>query len=52
VSVQTSSGKLGLKADLKKKVRLDYYNPIPLNRNILYNIDGVDVGKKIMQKYK
>jgi hypothetical protein len=52
VSVQTTSGKLGLKADLKKKVRLDYYNPTPLNRNILFNIDGVDVGKKIMQKYK
>lgn len=52
VSVQTTSGKLGLKADLKKKVRLDYYNPTPLNRNILFNIDGVDVGKKIMGKYK
>ena len=52
VSVQTTSGKLGLKADLKKKVRLDYYNPTPLNRNILFNIDGVDVGKKIMAKYK
>jgi hypothetical protein len=52
VFVQTTSGKLGLKADLKKKVRLDYYNPTPLNRNILFNIDGVDVGKKIMQKYK
>ena len=52
VSVITSSGKLGVKADLKKKQRLDYYNPSPLNRNILFNIDGVDIGKKIMAKYK
>lgn len=52
VSVITSSGKLGVKANLKKKQRLDYYNPSPLNRNILFNIDGVDIGKKIMGKYK
>jgi hypothetical protein len=52
VSVQTTSGKLGLKADLKKKLRLDYYNPIPLNRNLLFSIDGVDYGKKIMGKYR
>jgi hypothetical protein len=52
VIVQTASGKLGLKADLKKKLRLDYYNPIPLNRNNLFNIDGVDIGKKIMGKYQ
>jgi hypothetical protein len=52
VSVQTTSGKLGLKADLKKKLRLDYYNPTPLNRNLLFSIDGVDMGKKIMGKYQ
>ena len=52
VSVQTISGKLGLKADLKKKLRLDYYNPTPLNRNLLFSIDGVDYGKKIMGKYQ
>jgi hypothetical protein len=52
VAVQTSSGKLGLKADLKKKIRLDYYNPTPLNRNLLFSVDGVDYGKKIMGKYR
>jgi len=52
VSVQTTSGKLGLKADLKKKLRLDYYNPTPLNRNLLFSVDGVDMGKKIMGKYQ
>ena len=52
VAVQTSSGKLGLKADLKKKLRLDYYNPTPLNRNLLFSVDGVDMGKKIMGKYQ
>jgi hypothetical protein len=52
VSVQTTSGKLGLKADLQKKLRLDYYNPTPLNRNLLFSIDGVDMGKKIMGKYQ
>jgi hypothetical protein len=52
VSVQTSTGKLGLKADLKKKLRLDYYNPTPLNRNLLFSVDGIDYGKKIMGKYQ
>ena len=52
VSVLTTSGKLGLKADLKKKLRLDYYNPTPLNRNLLFSVDGVDMGKKIMGKYQ
>lgn len=51
VSIQTTSGKLGLKADIKKKIRLDYYNPTTLNRNILFSVDGVDYGKKIMGKY-
>ena len=52
VFVTTPTGKLGVKANLKKKARLDYYSPIPLNRNLLFNIDGVDIGKKIMGKYK
>lgn len=52
VSVLTTSGKLGLKADIKKKLRLDYYNPTPLNRNLLFSVDGVDMGKKIMGKYR
>lgn len=52
VSVQTSSGKLGLKADLKKKIRVEYYNPTPLNRSLLFSVDGVDYGKKIMGKYQ
>ncbi len=52
VSVITSAGKLGVKANLNLKKRLDYYNPSPLPKDFLYNIDGLDVGKQIMQKYR
>jgi len=31
---------------------LDYYNPTPLNRNLLFIVDGIDYGKKIMGKYR
>jgi hypothetical protein len=52
VSVMTSAGKLGVKANLNTKKRLDYYNPFPLPNDFLFNIDGLDVGKQIMQKYR
>ena len=51
VSVKTASGKLGVKADLRNKRRLDYYNPSPLPKDFLFNVDGVEIGKPIMQQY-
>ena len=52
VSVMTPNGKLGVKADLNLKKRITYYNPSPLPLNFLFNVDGVEIGKKIMQKYQ
>ena len=52
VSVATPAGKLGVKADLKLKKRIAYYNPLPLPTDFLFNIDGIDYGKNIMNKYR
>ena len=52
VSVMTLQGKLGVKADLNFKQRITYYNPSPLPAQFLFNVDGVELGKKIMQKYQ
>jgi hypothetical protein len=52
LSVNTQAGWLGVKADVANKKRLDYYNPAPLPANFLFNIDGIEVGKPIMEKYK
>ncbi len=52
ISVQTLSGKLGVKADLVKKNRLAYYNPTPLPNTFLLNVDGKEIGMPIMDKYK
>ena len=52
VSVNTPSGKLGVKADIINKKRLDYYNPVALPNNFLFNVNGVEIGKPIMEKYK
>ncbi len=52
ISVETPSGKLGIKADLTQKKRLNYYYPKPLPKDFLFNVDGVEVGKPIMEKYK
>ena len=52
VCVNTQAGWLGVKADVANKKRLNYYNPKPLPANFLFNIDGVEVGKPIMEKYK
>ena len=51
VSVTTSSGKLGIRADIPKKKRLTWYYPSPLPDNFLFNVDGVEIGKPIMKKY-
>ncbi len=51
VYVKTASGKLGVKADLQKKKRLDYYNPKPMPAGFLFNVDGVEIGKPIMEQY-
>ncbi len=50
--VTTSAGMLGVKADLLNKKRLNYYNPIPMPTDYLFNVDGVEIGKPIMEKYK
>lgn len=52
VAVSTKAGKLGLSADLANKKRLAYYNPQPLPSDFLLNIDGVEIGKPILEKYK
>ena len=52
ITVMTKAGKLGVRADLPNKKRLDYYNPLPLPKNFLFSIDGQEIGKLIMEKYK
>ncbi|KAA9041203.1 hypothetical protein FW778_03980 [Ginsengibacter hankyongi] len=51
ISVLTPAGKLGVKADLIRKRRLDYYLPTPLPKDFLFNVDGKELGKPIMKKY-
>ncbi|MEI6142913.1 MAG: hypothetical protein WCP85_26790 [Mariniphaga sp.] len=50
--VSTPSGKLGVKSDFVNKKRLEYYNPAPLPDNFLFNVDGLEIGKPILDKYK
>lgn len=52
VSVSTPSGKLGVKADLVTKKRLAYHNPKPLPNEFLFTVDGLEIGKPILEKYK
>ncbi len=52
ISVKTSAGKLGIKADMMNKKRLNYYYPKPLPEGFLFNVDGVEIGQPIMEKYK
>jgi hypothetical protein len=51
VSVSTPSGKLGVKADIVAKKRLAYYNPSPLPGDFLFRVDGIEIGKPILEKY-
>jgi hypothetical protein len=51
VLVLTSSGKLGIKADILNKKRLTWSNPTPLPGNFLFNVDGLEIGKPIIEKY-
>lgn len=51
ISVTTPSGKLGVKADVVNKKRLGYYNPTPLPANYLFHVDGIEIGRPIIQKY-
>ncbi len=51
VTVQTAAGKLGVKADLLTKKRLEYYHPVPLPVDFLFNINGTEIGKPVMGKY-
>lgn len=52
ISVETDAGKLGIKSDLAGKNRLEYYNPVPLPGDFLFNVDGREIGKPVMEKYK
>jgi hypothetical protein len=52
ISVATPSGKLGIRADIINKKRLGYYNPKPLPKDFLFNVDDIEIGKPIMGKYK
>ena len=52
ISVETPSGKLGVKADLAQKKRLNYYYPKPLPKDFLFNVNGVEIERPIMEKYK
>jgi len=52
ISVNTLTGKLGVKADIINKKRIEYYNPVSLPKNFLFNIDGKDIGREIMGKYQ
>lgn len=52
IAVQTTNGKLGIKADLLKKKRLAYYYPVPMPKDFLFNVDGTEIGKPLMGKYQ
>ena len=52
IAVTSASGKRGVKTDTDNKKRLQYYNPVPLPSDFLFNIDGTEVGKPIVEKYK
>ena len=52
ISVNTVAGKLGVKADLIHEQRLHYYNPTMLPNHFLFNVDGVEIGKPIIEKYR
>ena len=52
ISVSTPTGKLGVRTDIANQKRLNYYNPSPLPANFLFNVDGVEIGKPIMDKYR
>lgn len=52
ISVLTASGKLGVQADLVNKKRVSYINPSVLPQDFLFMVDGVELGKPIMAKYR
>lgn len=52
ISVLTSSGKLGVQADLVNKKRVAYMTPSVLPKDFLFMVDGVELGKPIMAKYR
>jgi hypothetical protein len=52
IVVSTPSGKLGVRSDIVNNKRLEYYNPNPLPANFLFNVDGLEIGQSILEKYK
>ena len=49
VAVHTQSGKLGVKADLIGQHRLEYDNPSPVPKDFLLLVDGMELGKPILE---
>ena len=52
IGVLTQSGKLGIKANLNLNKRLEYYSPFTMPKDFLFNVNGVDLGRQIMDKYR
>ena len=52
ISVKTPLGKLGVKTDIVARKRLNYYNPATLPDDFLFNVDGAEIGRPVMEKYK
>ena len=52
ISIQTAAGKLGVKANLKEKKRLEYANPVPLPKAFLFTVNGEEIGKPVLIKYQ
>lgn len=51
VSVQSSIGKIGVRGDLMQKQAIDYYHPVALPKDYLFQVDGVEIGKPVLSKY-
>jgi hypothetical protein len=52
IAVEITAGKLGLKADLVAGERLEYYRPVPLPNDFLFQVNGKEIGRPIMDRYK
>ena len=51
ITVATQQGNLGVKADIVNKKRLAYFNPSPLPSDFLFNVDGIEIGRPLLDKY-
>lgn len=51
ISVLSSIGKIGVKGNLGKNEAVEYYHPVPLPKDFLFQVDGAEIGKPVMNKY-